>query len=141
MIRMCEDCGAPSVTRLCPRCQEQEKRDFQKVRDYLRANHLASVPEAAAATDVSEQKILRWVNKGWLEVRYECQICGKAITKGTICADCASRLGYEEAKEKKRAVILPAAEGGICVLGVVSSLKEGRMGVLKSELKRRETKR
>ena len=141
MIRACEDCGVPSVTRLCPRCQEQEKYDFQKVRDYLRANPLASAPEAAAATDVPEQKILRWVNKGWLEVRYACQICGKAITKGTICTDCASRWGYEEAKEEKRVVILPATEGGAHVLGAVSSISEGRVGVLKSELKRREMKK
>ncbi len=33
------------------------------MRDYLRANPLASAPEAAAI-DVPEQKILRWMSKG-----------------------------------------------------------------------------
>jgi len=134
----CENCGKPSLTPLCPRCQEEDRRDFQTAREYLRKNPRASVAEVSAATGIPEHKFLRWVAKKWLEIRFSCSVCGKPITSGNICSKCASCLAPEKVTRVKMTGNFTS--GDIHVLGVVQAISDGRMGMLKSRLTRREGK-
>jgi predicted amidophosphoribosyltransferase len=99
-IATCEECGRlfPFLARgICGDCLERLERDFRAVRDHLREQPRARIPEVARATGVAEEVIYRFLREGRLEQVapddvLACEVCGAAITAGRHCAPCRERL-------------------------------------------------
>ncbi|MCL1816347.1 MAG: flagellar protein [Clostridiales bacterium] len=100
----CKLCRAPffsTGSSLCPACQEQTDRDFIVVRDYIydHPQHVG-MDEIAEATGVSEKTIIyllqeeRLTATDSLNIKSDlrCQLCGKAISSGSICSSCKASL-------------------------------------------------
>ena len=109
-IKNCPECGkifAFSIVNLCPNCQKEEEAEFQRVKEYLYESPNTGIYDLAAATEVDEHKILRWLKTGRLEgkkfpgVAYPCESCGRNIQEGRYCSSCSSQLakGFSQAKE------------------------------------------
>lgn len=83
---------------LCPNCKEQEEKDFQAVRQYLKEHPRASLTEVADALEISVEKITRFLKEGRLEIApgsaiiLECERCGSPIMSGRFCASCSGKL-------------------------------------------------
>lgn len=83
---------------LCPNCREQEEKDFQKVKDYLREHPRATITEVSEELEISVEKITRYLKEGRLEIApgsaiiLECERCGSPITTGRFCNACSGRL-------------------------------------------------
>lgn len=117
----CKICSAPFFSygsRLCPECQDQVDKDFVTVRDFIYDNpQAASVEKIAAATGVNEKTIIYLLEENRLTASgalassagLRCQICGKNISSGSICASCTAALSKDlgaaagALKEKKSA--------------------------------------
>ncbi|PKM82412.1 MAG: hypothetical protein CVU89_05255 [Firmicutes bacterium HGW-Firmicutes-14] len=107
----CPECGKVFVRmskNLCPDCIDQEEKEFEEVRAYLKDNPGASVEEISGVTGADEKKILRWMREGRLEVSFTeggsltCKSCGASIISGNYCARCA-----REMSDKLRGVSKP----------------------------------
>ena len=89
---------------LCNECKEKDELDFKKVRDYLRDNKGASLQEVSEATEVSINRINRYLKEGKIEVsddsplKLKCERCGEPIPSGRFCNKCAASLGQEMRK-------------------------------------------
>jgi len=103
-LRNCPLCGKVFVrlTRnICPDCVEREEQEYETVRKYLKENPGASVPEIAEVTEVEENKILKWMREGRIEVSYSagsgltCKRCGAVISAGNYCSKCARALAAQ----------------------------------------------
>lgn len=87
-----------SGPQLCPNCKDQEEKDFQAVKDYLRANPKATITEVSEELEMSVDKITRYLREGRLEIApgsaiiLECERCGAPITTGRFCSSCSGRL-------------------------------------------------
>lgn len=100
-VRNCRRCGKMFVyvgRDLCPECREEDERDFDRVREYLRRHPRADIEELHQETGVEREKILGFLREGRLEVDrdgissvYRCRICGKVISHGRICLDCLEK--------------------------------------------------
>lgn len=91
---------------VCPKCYQQEEDLFAKVKDYVRANPNASIPEIGLALNISEDQISFFVNSGRLErtgvnVPHQCRACNKVISTGLICPDCSNELKVQVTDLKK----------------------------------------
>lgn len=82
----------------CPTCKERDKEDFEKVRDYIYENGVASALEVSEATGVSLKVIEQYLREGRLEIPesspifIKCEKCGIDIRSGRLCAECATSL-------------------------------------------------
>jgi len=83
---------------LCPNCKDQEEKDFQAVRQYLKEHPRATISEVAETLEISVEKITRFLKDGRLEVApgstmlLECERCGVPISTGRFCAVCSGKL-------------------------------------------------
>ena len=101
-IRNCAKCKKLfqylSGPLLCPACKDQDEKDFQKVKDYLKENPRASMTEVAETLEISVDRITRYLKEGRLEVApgsaitLECESCGAPITSGRFCNLCSGKL-------------------------------------------------
>lgn len=101
-LRNCARCGKLFLYRgspYCPECQKLDEEDFAKVKDYLYENPGASVMEVSEATQVSPDKVLRYLKEGRLELTSEqdsillrCERCGKPIRTGRYCEACIAEI-------------------------------------------------
>jgi len=104
-LRNCPNCGKVFVKinrNLCPDCIQQEERDFEEVRKYLKDYPGASVSEIAEVTGIEENKILKWIREGRLDASYHgtgsavtCKRCGVSIPLGNLCTKCARELASQ----------------------------------------------
>lgn len=99
-IKNCKECGKlfqyDGISKLCFKCRKKDDEDFRKVKEYLYENPKETITVVAEETEVSEDKILRYLREGKLEIVGEnpgilldCEACGKAIRTGRFCDQCA----------------------------------------------------
>lgn len=70
-VQRCSECGglfANMPRGVCAGCLDQRERDFRVVRDWLRDNRGAGIPEATEATGVDEGVIVRFIREGRIEI-------------------------------------------------------------------------
>ncbi|WP_129597494.1 TIGR03826 family flagellar region protein [Anaerophilus nitritogenes] len=105
-IRNCKECGRlfqyNGISKICSRCQRNDEDDFKIVKEYIYENKGASLVEVSEETGVEEDKILRYLRQGRLEIVgddatlfLECERCGTGIRTGRFCAKCAKELESE----------------------------------------------
>lgn len=96
--KTCKQCGRylndNYTDELCPACIEINL--FSEVKDYIRENDVRE-NDVAEHFDIPIGKVRGWIREGRIQYRGEdgktlsgvhCQICGKAIEFGTLCAEC-----------------------------------------------------
>ncbi len=100
-VKNCPECGRLFNfirTNLCPVCVKEAEEEFQVVRKYLRDHPNVSILELSEATDIEEEKIIRWIEEGRLESKLfrdaplKCEKCGTAIYSGRQCGPCGKGL-------------------------------------------------
>lgn len=118
-ISNCPRCGSlfmkTSFRDVCENCYKEEENLYEKVYKFLRKreNRAATISRVVEATGVDEELIYKWVRKGRLQpavfpnMGYPCDNCGKIITKGKLCSDCADQLRhdletFEKEQERKK---------------------------------------
>lgn len=93
----------------CMKCGATEYDDFGKIRNYLNEHGPASKEEIGMATGVEREIINEYIREQRLEaaqspVNMKCVICGKKISSGTLCEDCAGT--------RKKSVAIGKVEAG-----------------------------
>ena len=111
-VRNCRRCGEMFVyvgRDICPHCREEDERDFDRVREYLRQYPRADIQELHRETGVEKEKILGFLREGRLEVDKDsarsvlnCRICGTPISRGRICMDCLQKFKQSQAGGAER---------------------------------------
>lgn len=100
-IRNCPSCGAlfvPGAKGVCPRCAEQDEKQFELVKSYLQAHPDAVLADVSGATGVEQQTILRFIRTSRLVVGrpqgfgVTCDRCGEPIFTGNMCQSCVKEL-------------------------------------------------
>lgn len=101
-VRTCKQCkrifnyltGQP----ICPACKDMLEEKFIKVKEYIRENPRDGINEVAAANDVTNNQIRRWIREERLSfseesgIGIDCESCGKMIKSGRLCQACKDRL-------------------------------------------------
>ena len=113
-LRNCAGCDRPFLytgNNLCPNCLKEEQKQFEKVYHYLRDNPNASIAQLCDDTGVDEKLILKFLRQGRLQLAkasyyLQCEICGRSISTGRICPECANQmkrnLAFSESKNEKQ---------------------------------------
>ena len=109
----CPICGGlylKGPRAVCARCAKLEDEQFDRVKDFLRANPEALLDQVAEATGVAAPVILKFIRSGRLVVGrpqgfgLACERCGVAINTGMVCPTCARALARDaQALEGKAA--------------------------------------
>ena len=110
----CKECGKlfqyDGISKLCFQCRKADDEDFRKVKDYLYEFPRETISTVSEETEVSEDKILRYLREGKLEITgdsagilLECESCGTGIRTGRYCDRCALELerGLKAGLEEK----------------------------------------
>lgn len=107
-IKNCVRCRKIFVPALgeniCPECREKEVALEEVVKDYVRDHPGITIREIIDGTGASEKLIWRMIrqgqfeNAGGLEIQYPCGKCGKLISNGAYCEECAVKLKMEAKK-------------------------------------------
>lgn len=115
----CQQCGKTLNPRykeeICPECKEINL--FREVKEYIRANEVNEA-DVAERFGIPNTKVRRWIREGRIQYKNSdsksissvyCQICGKPLEFGNLCADCRHLQGlevmakaYEQQKGKMR---------------------------------------
>ncbi|MGE5542088.1 MAG: zinc ribbon domain-containing protein [Bacillota bacterium] len=100
-IRSCPECGKIFVdagAEVCPRCQQEEERQFETVRKFLHENPGVSIDFVSEETEVEKERIMKFLRQGRLMqskltgVELRCEVCGAVIPSGRVCDNCVRRL-------------------------------------------------
>ncbi|NLJ78921.1 MAG: MerR family transcriptional regulator [Tissierellia bacterium] len=103
-IRNCSNCGKIynyDGFNICIQCRRDEEKLFQKVKEYLRENPGAAIPEISEETEVESSKIIEFLRQGRLEVKdannliLECERCEAPIRTGRFCDKCMVEMDRE----------------------------------------------
>lgn len=99
-VKNCPICGkifdSNQYITICPACVQQDERTFDRIREYLFLRPLATVFEVANDLDMPIHFIKRYLREGRLEIRernntfLDCEQCGRPITSGHLCSECAA---------------------------------------------------
>lgn len=102
---MCPQCGRPLSPqykeKICPECQEINL--FREVKEYIRENDVNEA-DVAEHFGISNTKVRRWIREGRIQYKNAdsksissvyCQICGKPLEFGNLCAECRHLQGLE----------------------------------------------
>lgn len=112
-VRNCPECGKIyryAGRTLCPKCIEEDEKDFLKVKDYLRQNRGASIVEISDETDVEETKVIAYLREGRLQlvpgqtgIILHCERCNAQILSGRYCEACVKEVksGFQQAFDGK----------------------------------------
>lgn len=98
-VKNCRNCGRlynhiGGMYMLCPACMEDLEKKFVQVRDYIRENPKATIPEISTANEISATQIERWIREERLvftddsPIGIECESCGTTIKSGRFCKNC-----------------------------------------------------
>ena len=101
-VRNCRKCGklfnyvmGPFI---CPSCRESLEEDFQRVKEYVRANPGATINVVSEVCNVSVSQIHQWLREERLEltegsaISLACEVCGALIKSGKYCEKCKREL-------------------------------------------------
>lgn len=100
-VRNCARCNkvfrSYGGQRHCLHCIEEDRKEFESVRDYLKNNANATMMEISKETGVSPNKIREYIRDGRLvvtpqDVSLKCESCGKTVDQGRFCSECAHRM-------------------------------------------------
>ncbi len=107
-VRNCRSCGCifnyMSGPITCPSCREKLEKKFQEVKEYIRENKGAGIPEVAEACEVDVAQIRQWLREERLELSSEsadvltCESCGRSIKSGRFCEKCTVNMtkGFQD---------------------------------------------
>lgn len=101
-VRNCRKCGrifnyvlgAP----ICPACREKTEEKFQEVKEFIRANKGASIPEISEVCQVETSQIHQWIREERLvfaddsPIGVNCENCGTMIKTGRFCDKCKAEM-------------------------------------------------
>lgn len=85
----------------CPVCKVKDSENFEKVKDYIYKNGVATAIEVSEATGVSLKQIEQYLKEGRLEIPQnspifiKCEKCNGDIRSGRFCPECAATLSRE----------------------------------------------
>lgn len=107
-LKNCAKCGrmfaGEDNQKFCSKCVENDDDLFRIVREYVYDNPDSTIQQTAEATDVPEEKILKFLRQGKLTLKgdgvgLECERCGKSINSGRFCDTCAAEMssGFKKA--------------------------------------------
>ena len=102
-VTNCPRCGkmfypVGKDAKICPECVKEEEQVFETLKEYLRENPGKNMADITADTGISAKKVNKFLREGRLEVTegmegfLTCMNCGKSITTGKYCNDCASKI-------------------------------------------------
>lgn len=108
----CEKCGGVMIFKgvgeyKCEDCGEVAYDDYGKVRLYLEKNRGATAAEVEAETGVKQRTIRLMLKESRLEVTEDsksfivCEVCGKRIRSGRMCAECEAQYHREIENENR----------------------------------------
>ncbi len=120
-IRNCPRCGrifTYIASPICGNCIEVEESEFKVVKEYIYDNPGATIAEVSRETEVTVEKIMKFLRDERLELRsensnliLECEKCGRPINSGRFCESCKGQitesLKREFGIEKKEPVERP----------------------------------
>ena len=99
-VRNCRKCGKVfnyiGGVPVCPQCKQQQEEDFQKAKEFIRANPNTTVAVVAEECEIDIQMIRQWLREerltfGSLESSdLVCENCGTKILSGRFCDKCKS---------------------------------------------------
>lgn len=105
-IKSCKQCSRrlhPKYDKdICPSCIELNL--FSEVKEYIRNNDV-NESQVAEHFGLSNTKVRAWIREGRIQYKnvngnkaisqVHCQICGKPLEFGNLCADCRHLQGLE----------------------------------------------
>ena len=101
-IRNCARCKrifAPaSNERICPDCRAEEQEMEDRVKAYVRDHPGITVNQLIDGSGAPAKLVWRLIqqgefeNSGLKDAKYPCGRCGKIITRGVYCSECAGKL-------------------------------------------------
>lgn len=101
-VRNCRGCGRifnyVAGPVMCQRCRESLEGKFQEVKEYIRANPGATIPEVSEACEVESAQIRQWLREERLEITegsalyLNCEGCGMPIRSGRYCDKCKNEM-------------------------------------------------
>lgn len=104
-LRNCRRCGRLFVYAgrpICSSCMEEDEEIFKRVREYIEQYPKSTVFEVSEALDIPVSKIIQFLREGKLELSpnntnmlLECEKCGRPISTGRYCTECASAIEKE----------------------------------------------
>lgn len=108
----CKNCGGVMIFKgvgeyQCEDCKAIDYDDYGKVRKYVEEHKGATAAEVAAATKVTQRSIRNMLKEGRLQVApnsrafLNCEMCGKSISSGRLCAECETKY-HRKLEEKVR---------------------------------------
>lgn len=118
-IRNCKQCGKmfqyTGITKICAKCAREDDELFKIVKEYVYDHPGCTITEVSEETEVNEDRILRYLRQGKLEITGEggslvldCERCGVAIRTGRFCDPCAHEIetelksGFSKSADKQR---------------------------------------
>ena len=93
--------------KICPECRSKEMEMEEQVRSYVRDHPGITVKELIDGTGAPSRLVWRMIQQGQFEnsglrdAKYPCGNCGKLITKGVYCYECAGKLRLDAQKFAK----------------------------------------
>ena len=118
-MRNCMRCGMMfqyngSGHLICPRCRDEDRRDFERVKNYVYEHKGATIMEVADELNINPSIIEGFLRAGRLEIPNDsavfihCERCKKEIRSGRFCPSCAAQL----TTEMKRALDFDSSQVG-----------------------------
>jgi len=108
-IRNCPRCGRIFTyigRNICNSCIESEENEFKIVKEYIYDNPGATISEVSQETEVTVEKIMRFLREERLEIKsensnlvLECERCGRSISSGRFCENCKEQMNKDFKKE------------------------------------------
>ena len=97
-VRNCPQCGRIykfTGRALCPKCVQEDEKEFELVKQYLREHPGASIAEISEETEIEEQKVISYLRDGRLQlvpgqtgILLHCERCDVQILSGRYCDRC-----------------------------------------------------
>ncbi|WP_425448020.1 TIGR03826 family flagellar region protein [Dethiothermospora halolimnae] len=104
-LKNCKKCGriyAYDGYDSCSRCRQSDEEEFRRVKEYIYEHPGATIHEVSEETEVSKNKILKFLRAGRLEIKgddanliLDCERCGKSIKTGRFCNQCTAEMQRE----------------------------------------------
>lgn len=101
-VRNCRKCGRifnyVLGVPICPACREKAEEKFQEVKDYIRENKGATIPEISEACQVETSQIHQWIREERLvfsddsPIGINCENCDAMIKTGRFCEKCKAEM-------------------------------------------------
>ncbi|MBO5550520.1 MAG: flagellar protein [Lachnospiraceae bacterium] len=101
-VRNCRKCGKIfnfiGGQPICPSCREASEKKFEEVKNYIRENPKANIPQISQDCEVETHQIHQWIREERLvfaddsPIGLPCEKCGAMIHSGKYCDKCKAEL-------------------------------------------------